>query len=220
MANYIFNVFAMHYIYAKINRVSCICGMNILVRQEYFYAIITLIMDIAVYGLIGYEGALALYEENRAFLDVRFPAFWIQNFRNRQDELQDYEGLFTRGQALAVAIRKGGLYGALWQQCEVLGTGCTVDMQNVPILQEVVEICECFDQDPYEIASKGAFLVAGENLAEKDIEGLTVIGRTTETKDRILLLGWDEKKNERYRRFLTPPARQEKDIKNRRGKNG
>ena len=53
-------------------------------------------------------------------------------------------------------------------------------------------------------------------MLEKDIEGLTVIGHTTETKDRIVLLGWDEKKNERYKRFLTPPRRQAKDLKDRK----
>ena len=197
-------------------------------------------MDIAVYGLIGYEGALALYEENRAFLVERFPAFWMESFLKRNEaprceeaflkgqDQATYEGLFTRGQSLAVSIRKGGLYGALWKMCEVLGTGCEIDIQKVPIHQEVVEICECFDMDPYEITSRGAFLVAGENLAraagenlaraagenlqEKGIDGLTVIGHTTAIKDRVVLLGWDEKKNERHRRFLTPPQRQAKDL--------
>lgn len=171
-------------------------------------------MDIGVYGLIGYEGALAIYEENRAFLDARFPAFWINNFLKVQEMQPRQAGLFTHEQALAVSIRTGGMYGALWKLCEVLNKGCTIDMQQVPILQEVIEICECFDQDPYEITSKGAFLVAGENLGEKEIEGLAVIGYTTDSKDRVVLLGWDEKKNERYKRFLTPPRRQAKDLAN------
>ncbi len=172
-------------------------------------------MDIGVYGLIGYEGALASHEENRAFLDARFPKFWIEGFRELQEKYPCCEGLFTRGQALAINIREGGLYAALWQMCEVLCSGCIVDIKTVPIAQEVVEICECFAQDPYEITSKGAFLIAGENLAEKEIKGLTVIGYTTDTKDRIVLLGWDEKKNERHKRFLTPLRRQAKDLEDR-----
>ena len=172
-------------------------------------------MDIAVYGLIGYEGALAIYEENRAVLVTRFPAFWISDFLKMQDAKQYRMGSFACGQALGVSIRSGGLYGALWKLCEALGKGCTIDIQQVPIRQEVVEICECFEQDPYEIDSRGAFLIAGEDIAEKDIEGLTVIGHTTDTKDRIVLLGWDEKKNERYKRFLTPPRRQAKDLEDR-----
>ena len=172
-------------------------------------------MDIGVYGLIGYEGALAIYEENRAFLDARFPAFWIRDFLKWQEEQQRRVEIFTHEQALAVSIRTGGLYGALWKLCEALGQGCMIDMQQVPILQEVVEICECFDQDPYEIPSGGAFLISGEDLGEKDMGGLTVIGHTTEKKDRIVLLGWDEKKNERYKRYLTPPARQAKDMADR-----
>ena len=169
-------------------------------------------MDIGVYGLIGYEKALAIYEENRAFLDVRFPKFWIEGFLKRQGEAPGCAGKLSQGEALAIAIKEGGLYGALWELCETLNSGCEIDIQSVPILQEVVEICECFDQDPYEITSHGAFVIAGEGLAEKEIEGLTVIGRTTTSKDRVILLGWDEKKQTRAKRFLTPPKRQQKDL--------
>ena len=124
-------------------------------------------MDIAVYGLIGYEGALAIYEENRAVLDTRFPAFWISDFLKMQ-EIQHYRmGSFACGQALGVSIRSGGLYGALWKLCEALGKGCTIDIQQAPVLQEVVELCECFAQDPYEIDSRGAFLIAGEGKSKK-----------------------------------------------------
>ena len=172
-------------------------------------------MDIAVYGLIGYERALAIYEENRAFLDARFPAFWISDFLKLQDR-QYQMGTFACGQALGVSVREGGLYGALWKLSEALGKGCTVDIQQVPICQEVVEICECFDADPYEIDSRGAFLLAGEGLSEKEITGLRVIGHTTDSKDRIVLLGWDEKKKERYKRFLTPPCRQAKDLEDQK----
>lgn len=169
-------------------------------------------MDIAVYGLIGYEKALLVYEENRAFLEERFPAFWIRDFLAKREEIPDCDGLFTRGQGLAVAIREGGLYGALWQMCEVLGTGCEIDIKKVPLLQEVVEISECFGLDPYEVPSHGAFVVAGEDLAGKGIDGMYVIGCTKEAKERVLLLGWDEKKKERRRRYLTPLKRQKKDM--------
>ena len=178
----------------------------------YYCAIIKLTMDIGVYGLIGYEKALAIYEENRAFLDARFPKFWIEGFLKWQGTQRGCAGRLSQGEALAVAIKEGGLYGALWELCETLNAGCEIDIQRVPILQEVIEICECFDQDPYEIPSHGAFVIAGEGLAEKEMEGVTVIGHTTASKDRIILLGWDEKKQERAKRFLTPPQRQSKDL--------
>ena len=167
-------------------------------------------MDIEVYGLIGYEGALALYKENRAFLDARFPAFWIRGFLRLQEKLLQAKPE-AADHACVIETGKGGLYAALWEMCETLGCGCEVDIRSIPIAQEVVEICECFDKDPYEIDSPGAWIIAGDDL---DAEQLTIIGKTTNSKDRIILMGYDEKKKERARRFLTPPARQEKDLAN------
>ena len=184
-------------------------------------------MDIGVYGLIGYKGALALYKENRAFLDARFPAFWIRGFLELQNRVQFSEGAGQGQQQLqppemadracVIETGKGGLYAALWEMCETLGCGCEVDIRSIPIAQEVVEICECFDKDPYEIDSTGAWIVAGGRNTEEDLATgqLTIIGKTTDSKDRIILMGFDEKKKERAKRFLTPPARQEKDLANR-----
>ena len=172
-------------------------------------------MDIRVYGLIGYEGALALYEENRAFLDARFPAFWIRGFLELPQK-QQAEKPVIPGSGKIVETGKGGLYAALWQLCEELHCGCEIDIRKIPIAQEVVEICECFDKDPYEIDAAGVWLTAGDDLTGKG----TVIGKTTDSKDRVILMGFDEKKKERTKRFLTPAARQEKDLANSaRGKN-
>ena len=178
-------------------------------------------MDIGVYGLIGYEGALTLYKENRAFLNARFPEFWIREFLELPEKQQHVKPEASDNQSI-LEIGKGGLFAALWNVCEELDCGCEVDIKRIPIAQEVVEICECFDKDPYEIESAGAWVVVSskENSdaeASADIksdEQLTIIGRTTDSKDRIILMGYDEKKKERARRFLTPPARQEKDLAN------
>ena len=182
-------------------------------------------MDIEVYGLIGYEGALTLYKENRAFLDARFPAFWIREFLELPEKLQHAKLEASDNQSI-LEIGKGGLFAALWNVCEELGCGCEVDIKSIPIAQEVVEICECFDKDPYEIESAGAWVVvsskensdaeASADIKADDLanEQLTIIGTTTDSKDRIILMGYDEKKKERARRFLTPPARQEKDLAN------
>ena len=157
--------------------------------------------------MIGYEGALALYKENRAFLDARFPAFWIRGFL----ELSEKQPSEMAEAGCIIETGKGGLYAALWEMCETLGCGCEVDIKRIPIAQEVVEICECFDKDPYEIDSTGAWIVAGDDL---EAEQVTIIGKTTDSKDRIILMGFDEKKKERAKRFLTPPERQEKDLAN------
>ena len=176
----------------------------------YICAIIQSIMDIGVCGLIGYEGALALYKENRAFLDARFPAFWIRGFLELPEQQQLKKPKKTDHSCI-IETGKGGLYAALWEMCESLCCGCEVDIKSIPIAQEVVEICECFDKDPYEIDSSGVWIITGEDLTA---EPVTIIGKITDSKDRIILMGFDEKKKERTKRFLTPPARQEKDLVN------
>ena len=127
-------------------------------------------------------------------------------------------------------IGKGGLFGALWEVCEkirVVGskecnqpgasmTGCRVDLLKVPVCQEIVEICELYDETPYETPSRDCFLIVWdeerqEKLPEdylRIIEKSVMIGRLTTDHKRILING----ENIRY---LTPPARQLKDIRNR-----
>ncbi len=166
---------------------------------------------IAVTGPIGYETGKAVYEENKATLDLRFPKFWLKNFLEAEPIPKDWKSDGT-----AIEITEGGLFGALWQACEgekelFHPSGCEVYVEKIPILQEAVEICELYDVDPYEASSKGIFLIVDEEEKIRNCGGqLTVIGTMCEGKDRVVVM-----KDKETRRFLTPPKRQAKDLANR-----
>ncbi|MCQ2530567.1 MAG: hypothetical protein MJ086_04850 [Lachnospiraceae bacterium] len=173
---------------------------------------------IAVAGLIGYETAKALYEENREALEARFPKFWLKKFLEagpKAEELMNEQNREVENGAV-IEITEGGLFGALWEACEQqkaegCANGCEVWIENVPILQEVVEISELFDINPYEASSKGSFLIVEEEEKIRNHSGqLTIIGTMQKKKDRVVVM-----KDKETKRFLTPPERQAKDLANR-----
>jgi len=86
--------------------------------------------------------------------------------------------------------------------------GCVIELEAIPIDQRVVEILELLKENPYEAGSEGSYLAVFPEELEVQ-EGLTEIGRITDSKDRVIMSG-------ESRRFLTPPVRQAKDIANRR----
>lgn len=155
-------------------------------------------MKIAVAGLIGYERAKALLDENEE-VKKRLPKFFIERF-NR---------LNPNAIALAdsIPISDGGLFRSIWQLCEkyseICGKkkGCEIDFKKIPISQEVIEIMEIVSENPYESTSKGAYLAYGQNFPKEYV----IIGQFTEDNDRVIIF-------EDGKRFLTPPQRQEKDL--------
>lgn len=95
--------------------------------------------------------------------------------------------------------------------------GCEVDLNSICIRQEVIEISELYDENPYESPSNGAWVIVWDEDMEEALpehlqhllKAANTIGRITKKNDRILIDGDSV-------RFLTPPARQAKDIKDRK----
>ncbi len=86
----------------------------------------------------------------------------------------------------------GGIYTALWQLGVWSGKGFLVDNRRIPIAQATVEICECFQVNPYYLDGTGALLFLckqGRAIAEKMRKaGLeaSVIGEITEQKEKLV----------------------------------
>ncbi len=158
-------------------------------------------MKIAVKGLIGYERAYEILDENTE-VKKRLPNFLIEQFFSYKEFLKNKDS-----DKNAIEIKEGGLYRSLWQLCEMYSKevgkkiGCEIDFKKIPILQEVIEIMEIASEDPYESNSQGAFVKYGESFSDD----YYVIGKFTNDKDRVIII--DENK-----RFLTPPSRQNKDL--------
>ena len=92
-------------------------------------------------------------------------------------------------------VGEGGVLAALWRLSAAAGSGIRVDMKRLPILQETVEVCECFHLNPYQLASAGSFLMVTEKaealcqrLAEQGIPA-SIIGQITDNNDKIIQNG-------------------------------
>ena len=193
-------------------------------------------------GPIAYETAKRLYFADKEQFEKRFPAFFLREFEKMSEDLllkeaflanfcieKNTKKLYSRknfyfdGSIYTREIADGGIFAALWAACEDLEKlsreeekaetfGCSVELSKIPIEQHVVEILELVKESPYEVSSKGSWLVIADDLPEQPSEegtSFTEIGKLTSSKDRLILSG-DSK------RFLSPPERQAKDLEDRR----
>lgn len=105
-------------------------------------------------------------------------------------------------------VSEGGIFCALWDLSEACKAGITIDMKKIPIKQSTVEVCELFELNPYYMYSVGSLLIVAEDgkglVKELNDNGIkaTVIGKITETKDKLLISGEE-------RRYLNIPQRDE-----------
>lgn len=89
-------------------------------------------------------------------------------------------------------VAEGGIFAALWDMAEAGKVGLDIDFKKIPVKQEIIEICEIFDVNPYELESSGALLMTAD-CGSDIIRALSaagiracMIGRTTANHDRIL----------------------------------
>jgi hydrogenase maturation factor len=96
-------------------------------------------------------------------------------------------------------LREGGVFGGLWRFASDNGVGLVIDLKEIPVRQETIEVCEFYDLNPYELIGGGSLLVTtangGELVDRLKRVGINaaVIGRTTDSNDRIICHG-DEKR--------------------------
>lgn len=152
-------------------------------------------MDILVSKWIGLEGTAILANERKDYLRKRIPEDTITEaarFSRYLSIVPEAAAAKESGAVLMHDITEGGILGALWEAAEVGKTGLEIDLSAVPVRPETQAVCEAFSVDPMRIMSSGSLLVItedGRELAER-LSGIgvhsSVIGKTTEKKDRIL----------------------------------
>ena len=87
---------------------------------------------------------------------------------------------------------EGGIFAALWDMAEYSGTGLDIDLRHISVKQEIIEICELFNINPYILDSMGCLLMTCENgcdivniMKQNGIEA-AVIGKITDGNNRII----------------------------------
>ena len=161
-------------------------------------------MDIVATKWVGLEGTAILAKEREEELRTRYAKPFIDNakvFGQMMSIVPEAAVAIKSGASAMHDVSEGGIFGALWELAESAGVGLEIDLKKIPIRQETVEICEFFDLNPYKIVSGGCLLIATADgngmILELEKAGIpaTVIGKATDSNDRVLL-------NEDERRFL------------------
>lgn len=161
-------------------------------------------MDIVATKWVGLEGTSILAKEREEELRTRYAKPFIDNakvFGQMMSVIPEAAVAIKSGACAMHDVSEGGIFGALWELAESAGVGLEIDLKKIPIRQETVEICEFFDLNPYKILSGGCLLIATNDgngmVSELEKAGIpaTVIGKATDSNDRVLL-------NAEERRFL------------------
>ncbi len=152
--------------------------------------------DVVVSKWIGLQGTALLAKRHRERLLARYPAYLVEeaaSFDRWQSIVPEAWAAVKSGVRAMHDVSEGGIFGALWELAEGAGVGLTIDMRKLPLRQETVEVCECCGVNPYQLLSGGCLLMTAEDgpglaaaLGERQIPA-AVIGRVTDSNDRILL---------------------------------
>lgn len=174
---------------------------------------VTADMDIVMTKWVGLYGGAVLSKVKKEDLVTRYPKSYIEvaetymDYTSLMPELSVIEKLVENDTNLILAahdVSNGGLFGALWQLLSACNIGAECDITSIPVKQEIIEVSEYFDINPYMMNGQGSLLLVSTNgdylvfmMQEAGIEA-AVIGKTTSSKDRKILVGDEE-------RFLVPP---------------
>lgn len=163
-------------------------------------------LDIVATKWMALEATAILAKEKEKDLLSKYPTHLVEEAKGFEKYLSVIPEAATAVKSGAFAMHdasEGGIFGALWELAEKLGVGLEIDLKKIPVKQETIEVCEYFDLNPYELLSSGCLLIAtndGFDLVNKlarDNIAATVIGKTTENNDRVVI-------KDEERRFLEP----------------
>lgn len=156
---------------------------------------------IILIGWSGMSGMLQVAEEKEMELREQFsPSFMkkILSYRGNvfgKKVIDIIKANSTDNITMVKHIGEGGILAALWEVAQETKLGLETDMKTFAVLQETVEVCECYRLNPYQLSSIGSFLVIAKEadvLAEKlrkcGVQA-EVIGRMMDNNDKIIQNG-------------------------------
>lgn len=170
-------------------------------------------MDIVMTKWIGLYGGAILAHLREEELTTRYPKSYIElaasymKYTSLMPELAVLENVVTENPNCILAahdVSNGGVFGALWQMLSACNCGAEFPIGAIPVKQEIIEVSEYYDINPYMMNGQGSLLLVtedGEDMVNRFQQAgveANIIGKTTDAKDRKIIIGEEE-------RFLVPP---------------
>ena len=163
--------------------------------------------DIVMTKWAGMEGAAVLARKGREELLGKYKSELVdkaENLSNYISVIKEASIAKENGALYMHDATSSGVYGALCELSCGIKHGIEIDLQQIPIKQEIVEVCEFYDINPYLLASRGVLLIVAENglklveeLNKVNIDA-AVIGKVCDHNNKII-------RNEDEMRYLDPP---------------
>jgi hydrogenase maturation factor len=167
--------------------------------------------DIVMTKYAAMEGTALIAKKKEDELKERYSSDFIQSAKKLIDDIsivKEAKIARTFGASAMHDVRKGGIYGALWELTSAAEIGMEVCLEEVPVRQETVEVCEFYDLNPYKLISGGSLLIVTKNGHElvRKLKGVgipaAVIGKTTKEQSKKIV-------REGEAGFLEPPKSDE-----------
>lgn len=167
--------------------------------------------DVIITKWAGLEGTSIIAKDNEDILRKHFNQDLIDNaieLGNHISVVKEANIAVEHGATSMHDVTEGGVFGALWEVAACSNVGLEVKLEDIPIRQETIEICEYYNISPYKLISSGCMIITtykGELLVEKlEKAGIvsSVIGKIVKGKDKIVI-------QSDTRRALTPPRTDE-----------
>lgn len=151
--------------------------------------------EIYCVGLPALSAALQLKRQEKKILEQRFSSAFLEEMERWKEEQFLKDRCFLQGNGITgwYQTEEGGIFAALWKMAESKCCGFEVELKQIPLLQEVIEICEHFRLNPYLMQSAGCMIVTSGKDLEQELGEQEVfvkrIGRLKEGKEKLLKNG-------------------------------
>lgn len=133
--------------------------------------------DLVVAGAIGKTGVSTVLNKKRDVLNARFCDAFMRNLEMALEEKINLtpEDLSSLGATEWEPVGEGGILAALWNLSGAYEQGITFSLLKMPVRQEMIEVCELFDLNPYRLWSGDCLLIAADH-GEDMVQGLAELG--------------------------------------------
>ena len=149
--------------------------------------------SIIMTGYIGMSGIRQLIDRNSDIVQARYSDDYTAKAYGSDEELYigDVVELLRKNNINCYMhdVSEGGIFGALWDMSEYGHTGLDVDIRSISVRQEIIEICELLNVNPYELESMGCLLMTSDN----DCDIINILKKNINTIENAFIIKKDFK---------------------------
>ncbi len=160
---------------------------------------------------IGIEGTGIIATEKATELEKIFGKEFVEKAKKYLENISVVnDGVLANKKSVGMHdVTEGGLFGAVWEMCELYNLGAKIYEDKIFISEETQKICEYLQINPLKLISSGTMLLI---VPEENLESLTkvydeaeiksfCIGKLTEEKEILFVT-----KNNQVEKILPPES--------------